>query len=314
MALTADILKASTALSALTDEQVKAITELSANDENTVIGKRIGEIWGGIDRDVEEATGLKKPDGLKTYDWLKSDVLGKVKNSSKLQKQLETLKGEKELLETQLKDGKADEAILKKLEDNQKLVKDLQDKLNTEKTTYEQKLSDAQKQNVSILVNNEFDRALVGQKFKDEAIIPKGVRESYIGNAKQAILAENTPDWIDDGKGGKTLVFRDGNGDIKRNPENNLNPFTAQELFKAKITDVLDLGKQQGGAGTGGDGSGGGGKRSELSLSGVKTQVDADDQITDYLMGKGLVRGTEEYNQEFTQIRTDNKVADLDIR
>jgi len=313
MALTAEILKASTALASLTEEQIKAVTELSTNDENTVIGKKIGEIWGGIDRDVEAVTGLKKPDGTKTYDWLKSDVFSKVKATLSLQKKIDTLKGEKEELEKQLKDGKVDEALAKKLEDNQKLVKDLQDQLKAKETDFNKKLAEAQEQNVSIMVNNEFDRALVGKKFKDEAIIPKSVRESYITNAKQAILSENTPDWIDDGKGGKQLVFRDANGDIKRNPENNLNPFTASELFTTKIADVLDQGKNQGGAGTGGKGAGGG-KTSELSLSGVKTQVEADDAITDYLMEKGLVRGTAEYNKEFDQIRTENNVSELDIR
>lgn len=313
MALNADKLKASPALAGLTEEQIKAVTELSTNDETAVIGERIGKFWGDIDRDVEETTGLKKPEGVKTFAWLKSDVFSKVGASSKLQKKLDTLKGEKEELEKQLKDGKVDEAIAKKLKDNEQLVKDLQGQMATEKTKYEKQLTDAQSQNVSIMVNNEFDRALVGKKFKDEAIIPKSVRESYIGNAKQAILSENTPDWIDDGRGGKTLVFRDANGDIKRNPENNLNPFTASELFTTKIADVLDQGKNQGGAGTGGKGAGGG-KTSELSLSGVKTQVEADDTITDYLMGKGLVRGTAEYNQEFDQIRTENNVADLDIR
>jgi hypothetical protein len=126
-------------------------------------------------------------------------------------------------------------------------------------------------------------------------------------------LSGNTPDWIDDGKGGKQLVFRGKDGEIKRNPENNLNPFSASDLFTSKIADVLDLGKKQGGAGTGGAGASGG-KQSELSLSGVKTQVDADEQITDYLMGKGLVRGSADYNKEFDQIRTENNVGDLDLR
>lgn len=313
MALTVDKLKASPALAGLTEEQIKAVTELSTNDETAVIGERIGKFWGDIDRDVKETTGLEKPEGVKTFAWLKSDVFSKVGASSKLQKKLDTLKGEKEALELQLKDGKVDEAIAKKLKDNEQLVKDLQGQMATEKTKYEKQLADAQSQNVNIMVNNEFDRALVGQKFKDEAIIPLGVRESYIANAKAAILSENTPDWIDDGKGGKTLVFRGSDGEIKRNPENNLNPFTASDLFTSKIADVLDLGKKQGGAGTGGAG-GSGGKQSELSLSGVKTQVEADEQITDYLMGKGLVRGTADYNTEFDQIRAENNVTDLDIR
>lgn len=313
--LTAEILKASTALSGLTDEQVAAITTLSKNDEDTVIGQKIGKIWGDIDRDIEEVTGLEKPKGVKTFDWMKNDILTKVGSSSKLQKKLDKLKTEKEELEQQLKDGKVDEALTKKLADNEKLVKDLQSQLTTKENEYTTKLAEAEDRNVGILVNNEFDKSLVGVKFKDEAIIPKNIRDTVISTSKQAILAENKPDWIDDGKGGKQLVFRDDKGEIRRNPENNLNPFTAKELFLSKITDVVDAGKQQAGAGSKGGGKGSGGSgNSALSLTDAKTQVEADDRITDYLMGKGLVRGTEEYNKEFNEIRTDNNVSDLELR
>lgn len=312
--LTAEILKGSAALATLTEEQIAAVTELSKNDENAVIAKKLGEVHGQYDRDISEATGLKKPDGVKTYDWMKTTVLPKVKQSTELEEKLKTAQTEKATLEQQLKDGKVDEAVKQKLIDSEKLVADLQAKVTADKEAHEKALLDAQTQNASILVNNEFDRALVGKKFKDEKIISKAVRESFINNAKTAILAENKADWIDDGKGGKTLVFRDEKGEIKRNPENGLNPYTAQELFIGKIGDVLDLGKQQKGAGTEQPGGGAGGAGSALDLAGATTQVEADELTTDYLMGKGLTRGSQEYNDEFTKIREENKVGELPIR
>ena len=42
--LTREILVANAALAGLTDEQIAAITTLSANDENSVIAKKTGEI------------------------------------------------------------------------------------------------------------------------------------------------------------------------------------------------------------------------------------------------------------------------------
>ena len=50
--LTREILIANAALSGLTDEQISAITTLSANDENSVIAKKTGEIYGGLDADI----------------------------------------------------------------------------------------------------------------------------------------------------------------------------------------------------------------------------------------------------------------------
>lgn len=313
MALDAVKIKSSAALASLTDEQVNAIAELSTNDENAVIAKKTGEIYGGIDRDIEESTGLKKPEGLKTYEWLKKDVLPVVKSSSTLQTALDAEKQKVVDLQEQVKNGKVDEAIKKQLEDSQALVAQLQTKITDTETDYKSKLTAAEQANLDIRVGNEFDRSLVGKKFKDEKIISKAVRESFIGNAKSAILAENKPDFIDDGQGGKRLVFRGEDGEIKRNPENNLNPFTAEELFIGKISDVLDLGKKQPGGGTKPPG-GGGGKGSAFDLSGAKTQVEADDLSTTYLMEKGLTRGSEEFNAEFDKIRTENKVADLPLR
>lgn len=40
MALTSEVLRANAALAGLTDEQIAAITTLSANDENSVIAKK----------------------------------------------------------------------------------------------------------------------------------------------------------------------------------------------------------------------------------------------------------------------------------
>ena len=50
--LTREILVANAALAGLTDEQIAAITTLSANDENSVIAKKTGEIYGGLDADI----------------------------------------------------------------------------------------------------------------------------------------------------------------------------------------------------------------------------------------------------------------------
>ena len=52
MALTSEILRANAATAGLTDEQVSAIVTMSRNDEDSVIGQKTGEIYGGLDADI----------------------------------------------------------------------------------------------------------------------------------------------------------------------------------------------------------------------------------------------------------------------
>ena len=58
--LTREILTANATLSGLTDEQITAITTLSQNDENSVIAKKTGEIYGALDADILEVSGITK--------------------------------------------------------------------------------------------------------------------------------------------------------------------------------------------------------------------------------------------------------------
>ena len=56
MALTKELLTANAVLTGLTDEQITAITTLSQNDENSVIGSRIGEIYRQMDETIAKCS------------------------------------------------------------------------------------------------------------------------------------------------------------------------------------------------------------------------------------------------------------------
>ena len=58
--LTREILAANAQLSGLTEEQIKAIITLSENDENSVIAKKTGEIYGALDNDILTVSGIAK--------------------------------------------------------------------------------------------------------------------------------------------------------------------------------------------------------------------------------------------------------------
>ena len=125
-----------------------------------------------------------------------------------------------------------------------------------------------------------------------------------------------SPEYIDDGKGGKQLVFKDETGAIMRNPENQLNPYTAADLMQKelKTLGVLDEGRKAAGGGTnppagGAGGNGGGG--STVDVTGAKTRVEANEAITNGLLAQGLTKGSDEWQTAINQAWTDNNVAAL---
>lgn len=84
--LTIEMLRQSSALTGLTDDQLNAIAEMSRNDENTVIGTKIGALHGQYDTDILGITGIKKKDGEKVMTML-SAYLASTKLKQSLQKQ-----------------------------------------------------------------------------------------------------------------------------------------------------------------------------------------------------------------------------------
>ena len=116
--LTREILVANAALSTLTDEQIAAITNLSQNDENSVIAKKTGEIYGALDADILAVSGIAKNGTEKTYDYAKrvlGEFKGKIETLPKMQSQIDSLTKEKARLEKAIADGTADAETAKAL-------------------------------------------------------------------------------------------------------------------------------------------------------------------------------------------------------
>ena len=69
MALTREMIAANAVLAALTDEQITALETLSKNDENTVIGNKVGEIYREFDNKISTITGIARNGDEKTYNY-----------------------------------------------------------------------------------------------------------------------------------------------------------------------------------------------------------------------------------------------------
>ena len=312
MALTVEILKANAALAGLTDEQLAAITTLSTNDENSVIAQKTGKIYGDLDADILAATGVAKNGTEKTYDYAKrvlSEFKTKAESATTLQTQIDGLTKEKARLEKAIADGATDAETAKALKQAKADLTAITTQFNDLKTKYDQAEQNHTTELFGIRVETALQTATAGLKFK--AGLPESATKVLLSQAVDKIKGMN-PEFIDDGKGGKILAFKDENGAIMRNPNNQLNPYTPGDLLAKELETmgILDKRRQAAGGGTGGNGGSGGGGAT-FDVSGVKTRVEAYDAIAAGLMAQGLTAGSEQFDAAMKQAWQDNNVAAL---
>lgn len=312
--LTKEIITANAALSGLTDEQITAIVTLSQNDENSVIAKKTGEIYGALDNDVLEVSGIAKNGTEKTYEYTKrviKEIKAKADDAAKLQGQIDSLTKEKERLEKAIADGSADAETAKALKQAKADLASITTQFNELNTKYNNAVADHEKEIFGIKVDNALQSASAGLKFK--AGLPESVTRVILSQAAEKVKAMR-PEAIDDGKGGKVIVFKGEDGAILRNPNNQLNPYTAAELLTKELEamDVLDKGRKQQGGGTGNDGGGGDGKA--INVTGAKTRTEAYDMIAASLMSQGMTVGSAQFDAAMSQAWKDNNISALPER
>lgn len=309
MALTTDLLKANAATTGLSDEQINAIVEMSTNDENTVIAKKTGEIYGGLDADILAASGISKNGTEKTFDYAKR-VIGEIKtqagNAAELQNQVSELTKEKTRLESVIAKGGADAETKRQLEQTKADLANVTKEFTDLKTKYDNSESEHQKQIFGLKLDGEFAKATANIKFK--ADLPASVTSVLMNQAIEKVKRMN-PGYEDDGNGGETLVFKKEDGAIMKDPENNLRPFTASELImrELKAMDVLDTGRQQKGAGTQGGRGGNGGDSGIVDISGARTQDEAHEIIAKQLLAQGKINGSKEFEDAMQKAWSDNR-------
>lgn len=312
--LTVETLRQNSNLAGLTDNQLNAIAEMSKNDENAVIGAKIGALHGQYDTDIFEISGVKKNDGEKSYDYTKrvlSDYKAKAEATNSLQAELNSAKAQVNDLQVKLEKGGADEALAQQLKDAKNQVSQLQAQLATKTAELATKQSDFDKALRDTHIDYAFQAVTSGLKFKDG--ITEAIQKTLLSAVKAEVLSKGSPDFIEE-QGQKKLVFRDNAGNILNNPGNNLNPYTLKELvMESSLKDALESGRKASGGETK-PGSGAADNKGLVDLSGVKTQVEADKAIEAYLLAEGLTRDSQEFADKSLQIRTENKVAELPLR
>lgn len=312
--LTKELLIANAALSDLTEEQINAITTLSQNDENSVIGSRIGEIYRQLDDTIAKSTGIARNGDEKTYLYLEraaKQMAEKAKGADALTKQVDELTKEKQALEKAIADGASDEETKKALS---KAQKDLAN-VTKEYTKLQSDMTKIKEAHASEMLNmsidNELNMAKGSIKFKQE--FPQSVTDVIMSQAVAKVKGMN-PAFIDNGKGGKVLAFMGDDGTPLRNSENQLNPYTAEELLRKELKDMGVLAEQRVQQGAGGKGGQSIEKTTTMDISGAKTRVEAVDIITNNLLQQGMVVGSKQFDEAMHAAYVGNNVKNLPER
>lgn len=258
------------------DEEKEYLTNHQKQIEEQVIPGKISELHNRYDEDVFSVTGLKKGTTEKTYDFIKR-VLGDFKTKAE---KAEAFTSEIATLKQQIKDGTADKQTLADLEAVRKAYKDLE-------TNKDNELKKVKGEFEQYKIKSEILSARQGMNFK------KGIPDVAVNAlVDQAISKLATMASYQDGK----LVFvKDGT--VMRNAHNALNPYTAAELLKEELKDVIDSGQNKPGGPDLSKEVGKeykDGKLTKIAII-VPDTVKTKEDLSKHLVSIGLLRGTEEY-------------------
>ena len=313
--ITNEMLAADAALSGLTDEQRTAIVTMSKNDEEVVIGNRFREVYNQLDATIAKETGIARNGDEKTYLYLEraaKTLAAKANSVDGLNSKINDLTKEREKLQKALEEG-GDETVKKQLAQANKDLTAIRQQYDTLKGDYDKMKTDHANELLGIQIDNVLAGAKAGMKFKAE--FPQAAVDTLLAQA-EAKVKGMSPEFIDDGKGGKRLVFKGENGEIARNPENHLEPFTADELLKKELRamGILDEGRKATGTSTTTTTTTTSASAAPVDVSMAKTQNEAEQIIHNQLNAQGLTRGSKAYQEAMTAAWKDNNISSLPIQ
>ena len=313
--ITQEMLGQQEALKGLTAEQVEAITTLSKNDEEAVIGNRFREVYNRLDETIATTTGIARNGDEKTYNYLEraaKAVKAEADKVAGLQTKVNELTNEKARLEKAIAEGAADEQTKKQLAQAQKDLTSIKEQFNTLKAEKDALQVQHVKELLDVRVDNELAQAMAGIKLKGD--LPEQAVRTLVQQTMQHIKGMN-PEYVDNGNGGKTLVFKDAQGAVLRNAENGLNPMTAGELLtrELKTMGIVDERKAAGG-GTEPPKPNGGGADEPIAVTGARTQQEANEMITQALLKRGMINGSKQFQEALSKAWADNNVRSLPMQ
>jgi len=250
-------------ITALNEQGVKTFTEdklneyvsnVSSDQTNELIKKTKFELKTGFEKDIEEVTGEAKEPNEPTHQYLKR-MLGKYKGlASELEEKVNnSINADEEIQKVQSAFAEKEQEYKNTIEGLEQKFKD-----NKKESVFNAELKAL---NISADVDNEYLELKLNQ-----------IKDKY----------KNKLSFDDNGN----LVLLDDDGKVKRNPNNNMNPFTLNEVLNTELDKFIDKGRVIEGAGT---------KTSEQ-----KAQLDKD--IPQDLYTKTIGAGVKEESKIYQEV------------
>lgn len=332
MALTIEQFKAMDSLKDLDDAILTIIATTTASEEaaqiQSAVNKRTGEIHGDYDKEFGSVLGVEKPAGKpSSLDFWKDQVTTLKSSGDEITKLKATIEDQKKLIESGSTDTalKAEHERLKTdLKNKQDAFNDLQTKYTNDIAAKEEALKAEQSSNIGIRANYGFDSGLIEynvkfKSFSKDESEDKAVIVGFQDQAKSRILSKYEiieQEFGTDGK--KRMVLKDRqSGKIFMDPDTNFaEPMTLGKAYVTELKPIIDAGQKQPGGGTGGNGGGGNGGGDDKIGSFVvtgKTKVECGEQITNYLLSKGLSKLDNEFVEHESRLNQENAEAMKDL-
>ena len=311
--ITVDMLNTQQDLVGLTDAQKQAIALLSKNDEEMVIGNRFREVYNRLDESIAKETGIARNGDEKTYNYLERaarELAAKANSVDGLNTKITTLTAERDRLKKALEDGTADDKLKKDLAQALKDLDSVKGQYNTLKTDYDKAKAEHLAEMENYRIDTEVARVTGSIKFKAE--LPESATSVLMQQAIAKVKALKH-EYIDDGQGGKLLVFLDATDTVMRNPEKQLNPYTIGDLItkELKTMGVLDEGRRQSGLQTTPPKVVNTENGIVIDVTGAKTRTEATEMITQALLKQGIINGSKEFQEAMTKAWKDNNIEAL---
>jgi len=264
-----------------------ALSNHAESHWNNKINQTIGEIHGKYEQDVLSVTGQAKTEGVKSFDYMKSEL-------ARLKAIADTANPE---LLTEKEQVIAD--LQKKLESNEGAghYKNLYDQLQGESQNRVGELTSQIEALNSKIKSGTIDREL--NKVMSSLEFNKDLPKSLVDNFIQSELSQITKDAqiLEDGS---IVFFKDG---VAITDSKTMGKITTDKLLSERLASVLATKTAQGGGGQGPDASGAG-KTTPVSasVSGATTQTQLHKALTSELVGKGLKKGTDAWKTAFNTV------------
>lgn len=313
--LTREILVANAALSGLSDEQITAITALSQNDENSVIAKKTGEIYGALDADILAVSGIAKNGTEKTYDYAKR-VMGEMKTKADgatgLQSQIDSLTKERARLEKAIADGAADAETVKALKQAKADLQNVTTQFTELTTKYEEEKANHEKELFGVRIDNALQTAAPGLNSKQ---VPGKRNKGYFG-AGERKSKRHEPGIYRRRKRRKGFGVQRCKRRNYAQSKQSVEPIHARRVADKRIGNDGSIGaakttarrrhkyarRRCGGGGI------------TLDVSGAKTQSEAYELITKQLMAQGKTVGSKEFDEDMRKVWQENSINKLPER